>query len=95
MHLVVVEAALDEAELARNHYTNINPELGDDFASELQIAINGIIAHPMAWSPVGRRARRRLLSRFPYAVIYRVETDLIRIVAVMHQRQRPGYWRGR
>ena len=95
MHLVIVEAALGEAELARNRYTNINPELGDDFAGELQIAINGIMAHPMAWSPVGRHARRRLLSRFPYAVIYRVEADLVRIVAVMHQRQRPSYWRGR
>lgn len=95
MRLLIVEAALDEAEAARGHYTNINPELGDDFSGELARAVGWITSHPMAWAPIGRQARKRLLDRFPYAVIYRVEADLIRIVAVMHQRQRPGYWRTR
>ena len=95
MRLVIVEPALDEAEAARDHYADIHPELGAEFTDELQRAIHWITTHPMAWARVGLRARRRLVDRFPYAVIYRVETDLVRVVAVMHQHQRPGYWRGR
>jgi hypothetical protein len=28
-------------------------------------------------------------------VIYQLRTDHVLIVAVMHERRRPGYWRGR
>lgn len=95
MRLVIVEPALDEADSARRYYANINGELGERFAGELQRSIEWIVEQPMAWAPIGRRARRRLLNRFPYAVVYRIEADLIRVLAVMHLRRRPGYWRGR
>ena len=95
MRLLIVEPALEEADSARRYYASINSELGDDFASELERSIEWVLSQPLAWARIGRRARRRLLNRFPYAVIYRIETDLIRVVAVMHERQRPGYWRGR
>lgn len=36
--------------------------------------------------------RRRLVRRFPYAVLYSISPDLIRILAVMHSRRRPMYW---
>lgn len=36
--------------------------------------------------------RRVLITRFPYAIVF-VEVDgEIRVIAVMHGRQRPGYW---
>lgn len=95
MRLEIVDAALDEAEAARNHYASREAGLGDAFARDFAQSIAWIEAQPLAWALVGKRARRRLLDRFPYAVIYRVEKDLIRVVAVMHQRQRPGYWRSR
>ena len=95
MRLVIVEQALDEAEAARRYYASINTELGDDFASELERSIGWVVSQPLAWARIGPRARRRVLNRFPYALIYRVEPELIRVVALMHVRQRPGYWRGR
>lgn len=36
--------------------------------------------------------RRRLVSRFPYEVVYRVTTSEVTIVAIAHLRRRPGYW---
>ena len=32
------------------------------------------------------------LRRFPYSIHYRLEPDLIRILAVAHNSRRPGYW---
>jgi plasmid stabilization system protein ParE len=29
----------------------------------------------------------------PFSIIYRVETDRVLIVAVAHERRRPGYWK--
>lgn len=39
--------------------------------------------------------RRRRLQTFPYAFLYRVTTDRVRILAVMNLRRRPMYWVGR
>jgi hypothetical protein len=36
-----------------------------------------------------------LARRFPFSVIYAHEEATIVIVAVAHQRRRPGYWRER
>jgi plasmid stabilization system protein ParE len=44
---------------------------------------------------VGNGMRKRLVHRFPYALLYRVEPAEVVIVAVMHQRRRPDYWLGR
>ena len=93
--LVITVPALAEAAAAREHYAQIRPELAAEFSAELSRALQWVQSHPLAWAPIGRRARRRLLNRFPYAAIYRIEADCIRVVALMHQRQRPGYWRGR
>lgn len=47
------------------------------------------------YSPIGSGYRKLGLRPFPYTIIYRQENDTITIVAVMHQKRRPGYWRGR
>jgi toxin ParE1/3/4 len=39
--------------------------------------------------------RRRLLRPFPYAILYTVRNDMVRILAVMNLKRRPGYWIGR
>jgi len=39
--------------------------------------------------------RKKIVQRFPIAVLYKVEEAEVVIVAVMHLRRRPGYWIGR
>jgi hypothetical protein len=39
--------------------------------------------------------RRRLLRRFPYALLYKVKASGIRVLAVMNLKRRPAYWVGR
>jgi plasmid stabilization system protein ParE len=36
-----------------------------------------------------------LLRRYPFSVVYRVESARILIVAVAHGRRRPGHWKSR
>jgi len=35
------------------------------------------------------------VARFPYAVLYSIVGDQIRVMAVAHDRRRPFYWSGR
>ncbi|MSP63343.1 MAG: hypothetical protein EXR72_23970 [Myxococcales bacterium] len=42
--------------------------------------------------PADLDVRRRVIERFPLTVVYLVRDDTLIIVAVAHQRRRPGYW---
>jgi len=73
------------------------PGLGLDLADEVQRALEAIAERPATWPlwpGVGEGAgvRRFLLARFPFAVGYVVESGEVVVLAIAHQRRRPGYW---
>lgn len=69
--------------------------LGNDFLDKVDAALTDIRKHPEQCPIVTLNIRRRLVSRFPYALLYRVDPDEIVIEATMHARRRPDYWFGR
>lgn len=96
MKLVIVPAALDELQAAANFYaSHASRALADAFISEFERAAHLILSNPQL-GPVWRNSRHRFaLRRFPYHLIYQITLDELRIVAVAHQKRRPGYWRTR
>jgi plasmid stabilization system protein ParE len=51
-----------------------------------------ILAGPDRWPLISKRARRFVLRKYPYVLIYRIADRGVEIVAVAHRRRRPGYW---
>lgn len=88
------EADVEFAE-ASLFYESRMPGLGKSFAGEVESTISLIREFPDAGTPIGITHRRAIVARFPYTVVYRQYPDFIAIVAVAHQRRRPGYWRRR
>jgi plasmid stabilization system protein ParE len=84
-----------ELEHAENYYDAIDVALGNRFRAEFEAGLERILQFPNAWHPLSANIRRRRLVSFPYAIIYRVKRDEIRILAVMHLHREPGYWRSR
>lgn len=74
------------------YYDGVGEPLGDDFLNELQNAITRVLKLPDAWQKVWPSARRCLLTRFPYQLVYQERPDGILIVAVMHLHREPNYW---
>lgn len=76
-------------------YDSRRAGLGDEFLSEVDVAVAGICANP----DLGRRGahgtRSDRTKRFPFRLVYLVQPDRIWIVAVAHLSRRPGYWAGR
>ncbi len=66
--------------------------LGQLFVSALEIALRSIVENPKAWPILRNDIRKRIVSRFPYSILYRTDGEKIVILAVMHQRRRPNYW---
>jgi plasmid stabilization system protein ParE len=78
------------------YYEARAPGLGEQFYAEARRILSLIAEHPEIGTPIWSTGRRFLLDRFPYAIVYRVlEDEVVRILAVMHLRRRPGYWHRR
>jgi plasmid stabilization system protein ParE len=69
--------------------------LGRRFAQEVRMCIRRIEAAPRRWRVLEDDVRRCLVRVFPYSVLYTIEEGYILIVAVMHGKRQPGYWRRR
>ena len=69
--------------------------LGRDLLNEVERVVTLLCDLPDIGERLDDRRRRFPLQRFPYGVIYRVAGDTLRILAIAHRRQRPGYWRNR
>jgi hypothetical protein len=65
--------------------------LGELFISEVEAATTQIEAYPASAPAFGRHLRRKILSRFPYTILYAVGTDVIRVVGIMHQHRGPEF----
>ena len=66
--------------------------LGADFIDKIGAAIQDISENPERWPIIKDSIRRRLVRRFPYALLYRVDPDEVIVQATMHLRRRPDYW---
>jgi plasmid stabilization system protein ParE len=87
--------AENEFEAAARFYEDQRHGLGLDFTLTIHRTYERVREFPASGAPFGRRLRRVLLPKFPYGLLYRVDRDRIYIIAVMHLRRRPGYWRSR
>jgi len=89
-----VEAVADVA-LATEWYEAQRPGLGRDFVDALERLMNLISDLPEAFPEIAAGLRRALLGRFPYAVYYRLDGDVVHVIACLHTRRSPGRWRSR
>jgi toxin ParE1/3/4 len=80
---------------AAQYYDLEDPGLGAAFLDEVDRCLQSIQAAPEAGAILRGTVRRRLLRRFPYAVLYKITPSDIRVLAVMNLRRRPTYWVGR
>jgi len=87
--------AAEEFREAVRYYENEAPGVGLRFVAEVRRGVRFVSEHSYAATIVGSGIRKKVLKHFPYNLLYAVESDLIVIVAVAHQKRRPRYWRGR
>jgi plasmid stabilization system protein ParE len=69
--------------------------LGDRFLAEVMSATRYIERYPEIAPVIEEGVRAKVLSRFPYTLMYIVDESEIFILAVAHQSRRPAYWADR
>ena len=88
-------SAREELNEAAAFYEVSVPGLGEAFLDDVERAIATVREGPGIGASVGRGIRKAILRRFPFTIVYAQRDEEIVIVAIAHQRRRPGYWRGR
>lgn len=76
-------------------YETAEPSLGEEFSLEVHAAMRNILSYPNAWPVLEGAVRRCLVHRFPYGILYSVESSRVYVLALMHLHRRPGYWQQR
>lgn len=76
-------------------FLNAGRTVASDFKIEARRATSRLREHPEIGIRIRHRSRRFPLDGYPYNLIYRLEQEALIIVALAHQRRRPGYWAGR
>jgi plasmid stabilization system protein ParE len=87
--------AENELNAAADYYARQLPGLDRRFIAAVEQALAQIVAFPEASAPVHTRTRRKVLSGYPYTLMYSLTAAEIRVLAVVHHARRPFYWRGR
>lgn len=60
--------------------------------AEFESTLRRILVQPLRWHPIAGENRKLNFDRFPYAIVYRLRSDCLFIVAVMHLHREPFYW---
>ena len=87
--------AEEEMTEAAMFYENQSVGLGADFLDDVERTIRNILMNPQSGIPLNTGLQRVLTRRFPFSIIYHIEANEVLVVAVAHQKRKPGYWRDR
>jgi plasmid stabilization system protein ParE len=95
VRLVVRKAAeADIAEAAR-WYEQRSPGLGSEFLRAVEVTLAEIGRMLASYPLVRGNARRALLRRFPYIVVFVATADFVSVIACLHARRDPRHWQER
>lgn len=92
------EAAEEYLSATQHYLEHASPLVAAAFVGEVEEAIQILLTAPERWTVIEEsQISRYLLTRFPYSIYYRWESEhnRVSIYAVMHSSRRPGYWRER
>lgn len=69
--------------------------LGAEFVYEIEQALASAASSPQRYPVVFGEIRRTVTRRFPFAIYFRVRSDVLVVLAVFHGRRNPAIWQRR
>lgn len=95
MKIIFHPEALAESREAAVFYTARQSGLGLRFLKVIQAALVTVVEKPTRFRIYDRNVRRCSIKIFPYSLLYVFEDSAVYVVAVMHNKRKPGYWKYR
>jgi len=93
--LHIAALAEDELREARDWYEAQGPGLGRRLVGVVGKMLVDIQENPLRFPIVHRDIRRAMVRRFPYAVFFCDQADVILVIGVVHRHRHPDTWKRR
>ncbi|MDP3849992.1 MAG: type II toxin-antitoxin system RelE/ParE family toxin [Luteolibacter sp.] len=87
--------AREEGIEAAAWYGSQEKGLQNRFLEKWKDAENRMAANPGIHRCFEGELRKCRFDVFPYALVFRIRSDELQVLAVMHMSRRPGYWKKR
>lgn len=84
--------AAAEIEHERGWYRGRSHVAEANFLRELDHGLNAVMQSPETWSHYLGGTRRYVFPKFPFSIIYFIESDTVYVVALAAEHRPPGYW---
>ncbi len=84
-----------EIEAADDWYLQRSLDASAGFIAAVSDAFESISQAPQRWPKYLHGTRRFVLHRFPFSIVYLDAPGALSIVAVAHNKRKPGYWKQR
>lgn len=95
-HRLIIRPEADAEVYEASHwYEERRKGLGKEFLSAFAAATANLRRNPQLYPIVVGDARRLLLRRFPYSVIYEIHGDEVVVLACFHESRDPQEWQRR
>lgn len=92
MKVRFLKPAQSEVDAAIAWYDSQSRSLGTQSLDDLDRSVRRITAYPLSSSKIEGGLRRCFLSRFPYGIIYGIDSETVVVIAVAHLHREPRYW---
>jgi plasmid stabilization system protein ParE len=93
--LSFLPAAVADYQDALDWYQSRSAQAAAGFEAAVEVALRQIADAPERWTRCDDRHRFYILRRYPYSIVYRLETENVLVVAVAHARRSETFWRER
>jgi len=87
--------ATEELEASAAWYAERSPNAGRSFCVAIDHALEKIAADPERFVQVDSRHQSCSVINFPFQVVYRYQDERVNVIAIVHAKRRPNYWRAR
>ena len=94
--LILTPHAQQDLDDAYNWYEEQNQGLGKEYIRCIDAKMASIQRNPLQYQVVFReQVRRALVNRFPFSIYFVMDSDMITVMAILHQRRSPQSWKSR
>jgi plasmid stabilization system protein ParE len=95
MQVIFTQAARAELVEAQDWYERRHAGLGMHFREEVEATVLRLQENPHQFPAVCRGVHRARLHKFPYGLFFRVETNVLVVIACFHGSRDPQRWERR
>ena len=76
-------------------YDTVRKSLSDDFGESVFRRLDEILIFPESQPRVSKKFRKASVPGFPYHIIYQIREEEVWVIAIWHNKRKPGSWKKR